>query len=79
MEGRALAATTTDDFGGLYDERRAAADLKRYRENGPRPWTAALIESLKAEGVAGATLLDIGGGIGVIDHELLAAGAASAT
>jgi Methyltransferase domain len=79
MEGRALAATTTDDFGALYDERRAAADLNRYRENGPRPWTAALIESLKAEGVAGATLLDIGGGIGVIDHELLAAGAASAT
>ena len=41
-------------------------------------WTRTLIEALKAEGVEGATLLDIGGGIGVIQHELLAAGAASA-
>jgi SAM-dependent methyltransferase len=72
-------ASTTDEFGGFYDERRAASDLKRYREKGPRPWTTTLIESLKAEGVEGATLLDIGGGVGVIDHELLGAGAASAT
>ena len=72
-------ATTTDEFGDFYDERRAASDLKRYREKGPRPWTEMLIESLKAEGVEGATLLDIGGGVGVIDHELVCAGAASAT
>ena len=71
-------ATTTDEFGDFYDERRAASDLKRYREKGPRPWTEMLIESLKAEGVEGATLLDIGGGVGVIDHELVGAGAASA-
>ena len=72
-------ATTTDEFGDFYDERRAASDLKRYREKGPRPWTTTLIESLKAEGVEGAALLDIGGGVGVIEHELLGAGAASAT
>jgi 2-polyprenyl-3-methyl-5-hydroxy-6-metoxy-1,4-benzoquinol methylase len=36
-----------------------------------------LIEALKAEGIEGATLLDVGGGIGVIQHELLAAGVAS--
>jgi magnesium-protoporphyrin O-methyltransferase len=71
--------TSTDDFGGFYDERRAAAELRRYREKGPRPWTATLIGLLKSEGVEGATLLDIGGGTGVIAHELLAAGAASAT
>ena len=62
-----------------YDEKVAAADLSRYRKNGPRPWDRALIEAIKAEGVDGATLLDIGGGIGVIQHELLDAGAASAT
>jgi predicted methyltransferase len=72
-------ATTTDEFGDFYDERRAASDLRRYREKGSRPWTRTLIESLKAEGVEGATLLDIGGGVGVIHHELLAAGVASAT
>jgi len=78
-EGRALAAIATDDFGGFYDERRAATDLKRYHEKGPQPWTKALIESLKAEAVEDATLLDVGGGVGVIAQELLDAGAASAT
>jgi magnesium-protoporphyrin O-methyltransferase len=38
-----------------------------------------LIDALKTEGIEGATLLDIGGGIGAIQHELLAAGAAHAT
>jgi hypothetical protein len=39
----------------------------------------ALIEALKAEGVEGAMLLDIGGGVGVIPPALLAAGGADAT
>ena len=62
-----------------HDENVAAADISRYRKNGPRLGDRALIEAIKAEGVDGATLLDIGGGIGVIQHELLGAGAASAT
>jgi 2-polyprenyl-3-methyl-5-hydroxy-6-metoxy-1,4-benzoquinol methylase len=69
--------TTTSPFEA-YNEKIAAADLHRYRTKGPRTWTRALIEALKAEGVEGATLLDVGGGIGVIQHELLAAGAARA-
>jgi SAM-dependent methyltransferase len=71
-------AITTDEFGDFYNERLAASELRRYRKKGPRPSTRTLIESLKAEGVEGATLLDIGGGVGVIHHELLAAGVASA-
>jgi magnesium-protoporphyrin O-methyltransferase len=38
-----------------------------------------LIEAIKAEGVTGATVLDIGGGIGAIQSELLDAGASTAT
>ena len=72
-------ATATSRFGSYYNEKRAASDLRRYREKGPPPWTRALVETLKAEGVAGATLLDIGGGVGVVAHELLAAGANRAT
>jgi ubiquinone/menaquinone biosynthesis C-methylase UbiE len=53
--------------------------MRRYREKGPIPSTRALIEALVAEGVEGATLLDIGGGIGAIQHELLDAGATRAT
>jgi magnesium-protoporphyrin O-methyltransferase len=33
-----------------------------------------LIDALKAEGISGMTLLDIGGGVGAIQHELLHAG-----
>ncbi len=62
-----------------YDEKIAAADLSKYRTKGPPPWARTLIDAIKAEGVDGATLLDIGGGIGVIQHELLASGAARAT
>jgi hypothetical protein len=56
----------------------ADADLQRYRENGPDGTTRALIDAIKAEGIEGATLLDVGGGIGAIQLELLAAGLASA-
>jgi 2-polyprenyl-3-methyl-5-hydroxy-6-metoxy-1,4-benzoquinol methylase len=77
--GGRVVATTTEEFGDFYNERLAGSDLKRYHEQGPKPWTRALIEALKAEGVEGATLLDIGGGVGVVHHELLAAGASRAT
>jgi 2-polyprenyl-3-methyl-5-hydroxy-6-metoxy-1,4-benzoquinol methylase len=72
-------ATTTSQMGSFYDEKLAASQLRRYRQEGPIPSTQALIDALKAEGVEGATMLDIGGGIGAIQHELLAAGAAQAT
>jgi magnesium-protoporphyrin O-methyltransferase len=57
-----------------FDEKEANKKLKQYHQKGPLKTTQALIDALKAEGVEGMTLLDIGGGIGVIQHELLAAG-----
>ena len=63
----------------LFDERTARKDLKRYRSKGPLRTTRILLDALKAKGVAGATLLDIGGGVGAISNELLDAGAAGAT
>lgn len=71
--------TTTANPFDEYDEKLAAKDLRRYRTKGPQPWTRALIDAIKAEGVEGASLLDIGGGIGAIHHELLDAGVAHAT
>jgi hypothetical protein len=62
-------STTTTAMRSFYDPERAATELCEYREKGPIPSTRAQIEALKAEGVAGATLLDIGGGIGAIQHE----------
>ena len=62
----------------VFSSKEAEADLKRYRKDGPVPSTKALIDALVAEGVEGATLLDIGAGIGAIQLALLAAGAAHA-
>lgn len=66
-----------------YDEHfgvaQARKDLKRFQADGPDPTTRALIDALRKAGLNDATLLDIGGGVGAIHHELLDAGAASAT
>jgi magnesium-protoporphyrin O-methyltransferase len=60
------------------DERMAEGELKQYRRRGPDHTTQALLDALQAEGVKGKTLLDIGGGVGAIQHEMLKAGAAQA-
>ena len=54
-------------------------ELKRYRSKGPIKTTRLLIEAIEAEDVAGKTLLDIGGGVGAIQHALLRDGLLHAT
>src|SRR5262245_39909488 len=63
-----------DEFG----QREAARKLESYRQRGPEHTTTMLLEAIAAEGVAGKSLLDIGGGVGAIQHELLKAGLQSA-
>ena len=63
----------------MFGEAVAAKDLKRYRRKGPLKTTRILLGALRAEGVRGATLLDIGGGVGAISNALLDAGATRAT
>jgi magnesium-protoporphyrin O-methyltransferase len=58
--------------------KHAEKDLKRYRKSGPDVTTRLLLDALKTHGLQGATLLDVGAGIGVVHHELLSAGARSA-
>ena len=61
-----------------FGSKRAAADLRRYRRRGPLPATAFLLRGLEANLPAAATLLDIGGGVGVLHHELLDRGVSRA-
>jgi SAM-dependent methyltransferase len=63
----------------LFGEKVARKDLKRYRKKGPLKTTRILLDALEAEGVDGATLLDIGGGVGAVSNGLLDAGAERAT
>lgn len=61
-----------------FGEREARAQLRRYRRRGASGTTRQLIEALVGMGVEGGTVLDIGGGVGAIQHSLLAAGASRA-
>jgi magnesium-protoporphyrin O-methyltransferase len=62
-----------------FDRKVAERDLRTYRTRGPARTTRLLLEALNGGKISGLTLLDIGGGIGVIQQELLKQGASSAT
>ena len=61
----------------FFDGSEAKRELRRYRRKGPTVTTRLLVNAIREQGVEGATVLDIGGGVGAIQHELLKAGAAT--
>jgi magnesium-protoporphyrin O-methyltransferase len=63
-----------DAFASIFDRRTAARDLDRYQRDGPDRTTRLLLELLAPYRSAGGSLLDIGGGIGIVDVELLRTG-----
>jgi methyltransferase family protein len=63
----------------LFGERTAQHDLRRYHRRGPSKPTRILLAALQSHGIEGATVLDIGGGVGTIQHELLERGVARTT
>lgn len=73
-----MGCCDTRKYDDIFGKKRAKSDLKHYRKKGPAKTTQLLIDVLRSLGVRHQTLLDIGGGIGVISNELLAAGADSA-
>lgn len=48
----------------------AEHDRRDYRAHGPNRTTRLLVEALEAEGIKDLALLDIGGGVGVVQHKL---------
>lgn len=65
-----------DEYASPIDAGIARSDRDSYHSNGPDETTRMLLEMIDAHSGPGATVLDIGGGIGVIDLELLRTGAA---
>src|SRR5205823_3371085 len=57
----------------------AARDLERYRRHGPSASTRRLLAAMRDTDRVVESVLDVGGGVGTIAHELLAHGAARAT
>jgi 2-polyprenyl-3-methyl-5-hydroxy-6-metoxy-1,4-benzoquinol methylase len=72
----------------LFGDQMATRELRTYLRRGPDRTTRLLLDALRAEaardsagsdGIEGASLLDIGGGVGAIPLALLAAGLRTAT
>ena len=64
-------------YNRLFNARQAKLDASRYRKRGLGGTSSGLVEL--AGDVAGETVLEVGGGVGAIELELLAAGADRAT
>jgi magnesium-protoporphyrin O-methyltransferase len=60
-----------DGYASPIDEGVVAADRERYRSDGPDRTTRLLLDMIGSHATPGVTLLDVGGGIGVIGLELL--------
>lgn len=67
------------DLDDIFGPARAEADARRYLRSGLSKSGRAISAAVRARGVAGRSVLEVGGGIGAIGIELLRAGAASAT
>ena len=60
----------------FFGEKTAARDARRYREKGPDPMARSLARRAAARGLEGATVAEIGGGVGQVLLELMKEGAA---
>ncbi|MDE2877169.1 MAG: methyltransferase domain-containing protein [Gemmatimonadota bacterium] len=63
----------------MFDEKMARRQLRHYRRKGPGKGTRELVGAVAGEGVEGLTFLDVGGGVGAIQHELMVRGASGGT
>ena len=63
----------------LFNRQYVTKELARYLAKGPDKTTCMLTEAIEAEGIAGFSLLDIGGGLGAVQHELLDSGVQNVT
>jgi hypothetical protein len=62
------------DAEGFFGRSMARRELRRYRRKGPEAVTRHLVRLIALEDSRGETLLDVGGGIGAIQHELFERG-----
>ncbi|MDQ2910483.1 MAG: methyltransferase domain-containing protein [Actinomycetota bacterium] len=63
----------------FFGERTARRDARRYRRKGLDDTAQRLVDEVAARGVAGASVLEVGGGVGALELELLQRGVSRAT
>jgi hypothetical protein len=72
-----VSCCNTKSYERMFGAKQARLDARRYRTRGVRGTAQDLVEL--AGDVTGASVLEVGGGVGAIELELLAAGAERAT
>ena len=65
---------TPKGYRQIFSEKNAAGEAKRYRRKGLDGTSKQILDFIREQGVEGKTLLEVGGGIGAIEIELLRAG-----
>jgi SAM-dependent methyltransferase len=68
-----------ESYGAFFSEKSARRALKRYRRRGLDKLSRRMASVIRTRGVRGASVLEVGGGIGALSVELLEAGAEHAT
>ncbi|MDQ0896018.1 class I SAM-dependent methyltransferase [Agromyces ramosus] len=64
-----------DRYDEVFDEEFARSVARRYRRNGLTPVERRIVDYVTSTGIAGASVLEVGGGVGELQRELLARGA----
>ena len=64
-----------ESYGAFFTRRGAERALRKYRRRGLDKLSAKIAKVVKERGIAGSTVLEVGGGIGALDVELIQAGA----
>ncbi|MDX1686782.1 MAG: methyltransferase domain-containing protein [Candidatus Promineifilaceae bacterium] len=68
----------SQEYEAIFDTERAARDAARYREQGLKSTAQQIVTLLRKRDIDGHSLLEVGGGIGDMQIELLRAGVARA-
>jgi magnesium-protoporphyrin O-methyltransferase len=68
-----------DDYQTVFSDRFARRQSRRYRRRGLTPAAQGIVDFATSRGIDGATVLEIGGGVGHVHVELLRRGAAHVT
>jgi 2-polyprenyl-3-methyl-5-hydroxy-6-metoxy-1,4-benzoquinol methylase len=69
----------SEDYQSVFSGRFARRVAKRYRKRGLSPTASRMVRFVTERGIQGATVLEIGGGVGEIQLELLRRGASAVT
>lgn len=71
-----MSCCSQSRYGQVFDAKLAERDAAKYRQGGLHAPARWIVAAVREQGVEGADVLEVGGGVGAIQLELLKAGAA---